>query len=155
MLRIGLGPSPHKLGLDNLDITRHCPRNWSPACASQLGWNEDDRWILGRWAAGPKMPDRYGRLMCTAELRMVSPTLSPINYRGGPPLRLSKRIRPFRSMSSRRILFLMKKAALLNATENSSSPSPECGVKDDFSSANSETPSLSAKSNWVSWKKLI
>ena len=45
-------------------------RAWFATCASQLAFKRGDREKLGRWAAGPVMPDRYDRATCATELRL-------------------------------------------------------------------------------------
>ena len=46
------------------------PRAVLPTWAAQLGWGEEDRTALGRWAPNSEMPNWYGRAVCNTELRL-------------------------------------------------------------------------------------
>ena len=50
--------------------TLHSFRSWLATCANQLAFKREDREKLGRWSAGPVMPDRYDRATCATELRL-------------------------------------------------------------------------------------
>ena len=45
-------------------------RGWAPTCANLLNIRRDDRERLGHWAPGSAMPDRYGKAIGAAELKI-------------------------------------------------------------------------------------
>ena len=48
----------------------HSFRNWAPTVARQLRFPREEREVIGHWAPGSKMPDRYDRSVCAAELKL-------------------------------------------------------------------------------------
>ena len=58
------------LGFEQPKWTLRSARAWCPTCANQLGWSEEDRRKLGRWAPGFSTMDHYDRAVCTTELRI-------------------------------------------------------------------------------------
>ena len=72
-----LRPLSTSQGLDS-KWALHSARNWLPTCAIRLGWSEEDRRTLGRWASNSEMMGRYDRALCATELRLRNGILSKI-----------------------------------------------------------------------------
>ena len=66
-------------GYKGLGCTLRSPRSWFATCATQLAFKREDRITLGRWAAGPAMPDRYDRGVCVTEPRLRNDILGQVN----------------------------------------------------------------------------
>ena len=51
-------------------LTTHSPRTWHATMAEQLLYSRGCHEHLWHWAPGSLVPDRYGRVICAAELRI-------------------------------------------------------------------------------------
>ena len=71
-------------GYPGKGMTLHFASNFTPTCATQLGWHLDDRYKVGHWAPGAVMPEHYGRAHCDTELRLRNGIFGKI-HSGRPP----------------------------------------------------------------------
>ena len=67
-----------ELGFPECKCTPNSPRNYMNSVANQLHWPREDREVLGRWAAGSKMPVVYDRTACATEIRLRNGVLAQI-----------------------------------------------------------------------------
>ena len=62
---------------------------WLTTCARKLLYTREDRGELGRWDPGSIMPERYGRAVRSAELRLRREILERTENKIGDPPMLS------------------------------------------------------------------
>ena len=68
ILRAALG------GQNGESYTLHSPKNLFPTASNQMNCNTRELNITGRWSSSSKMPERYDRAVCAAELLLSSPS---------------------------------------------------------------------------------
>ena len=56
----------------------HSFLNWAPTCARQLRIRREERELIGNWAPGSKMPDRYDKSVCSTELKIMESILQQV-----------------------------------------------------------------------------
>ena len=75
-----------ELGFNKGELSLHSARNFLPTCASQLGWDLDDRRKVGHWAPGSEMPGKYDRAFCVTEQRLRGNIFSKIGGGWAPAI---------------------------------------------------------------------
>ena len=59
--------------------TLHSMKSWSNTMAAQLGFDNEERCLLGHWVQGSSMPRLYDKSHCVAELRARASIINKIN----------------------------------------------------------------------------